>query len=495
MYKMLIIKRNIWELEEENAKGQVIREKKGNKETTYTYYDTGFPKFVYASGVIDNLYRFDERGNQIYRDEYAVLSPQEEDLDYDTQNRLTNWIGGSIAYNDTTGNIQSKTDLGSFVFNYGENDYPPHALTSISGVPDNFPVNDLNVTYTDFKKIKTLTEGNKNYTLMYGVDDQRRKSVYKESNAAKETRYYMGDYEEKIDHVSGVIEKIHYLSEAVYIERSNGTSNFYHTYTDIIGSLTALVNENGTITERYAYDPWCKRRNPNNWAQTDTRTSWIINRGYTGHEHLDWFGIINMNGRVYDPLTVMFFSPDPFVQEPGNWLNYNRYGYCLNNPFRYTDPDGEVIFTILAAIFCPPLLPVAIVADAAWMSNYASQVANNYANGYKGTEAFFGQVDWFDVGMSAVFGGASVYAPWIKYVEPWVTNAVDIRGNGNVETIFGSNRNNPTKDLGMYLGDSFLESSSILITDIFQEAADNNWGKGKPKNAPKSIPLSISNTL
>jgi len=36
----------------------------------------------------------------------------------------------------------------------------------------------------------------------------------------------------------------------------------------------------------------------------------------------------------------MFFSPDPFVQAPGNWLNYNRYGYCMNNPTNYTDPTG-----------------------------------------------------------------------------------------------------------------------------------------------------------
>jgi len=55
---------------------------------------------------------------------------------------------------------------------------------------------------------------------------------------------------------------------------------------------------------------------------------------------MDAFGIINMNGRVYDSLTAMFFSPDPFVQAPGNWLNYYRYGYCMNNPTNYTDPTG-----------------------------------------------------------------------------------------------------------------------------------------------------------
>ena len=125
--------------------------------------------------------------------------------------------------------------------------------------------------------------------------------------------------------------------------------------------------------------------------------------------------------------------------------------------------------------------------EAAWMSNYISQVTTNFATRHKGKDAFFGNVDWFDVGASAVFGGASVYVPWIKYVEPWVTNAVDWKGNGDFVSVFGSNRDNPTMNFGMYLGDAFLESGSILITDVVQYGFDNNWGKDKPKNAPKTI--------
>lgn len=49
-----------------------------------------------------------------------------------------------------------------------------------------------------------------------------------------------------------------------------------------------------------------------------------------------------MNGRVYDPFMALFMSPDPYVQSPSDWLNYNRYSYCLNNPFKYTDPSGEI---------------------------------------------------------------------------------------------------------------------------------------------------------
>ena len=69
------------------------------------------------------------------------------------------------------------------------------------------------------------------------------------------------------------------------------------------------------------------------------------------HAHLDEFGLINMNGRVYDPAVAQFLSPDPYSQDGGNWLNYNRYAYCYNNPTRYTDPSGEVIKTLVLDFF------------------------------------------------------------------------------------------------------------------------------------------------
>jgi RHS repeat-associated protein len=138
-----------------------------------------------------------------------------------------------------------------------------------------------------------------------------------------------------------ILLEIHYLSGAMLIQ-NNGKDSLLYTDTDNQGSLAALTDESGNVVERYAFDPWGARRNPDQWEQKDTRTKWITNRGYTGHEHLDAFGIINMNGRVYDPATGMFFSPDPFMQSPGDWVNFNRYSYCMGNPMRYTDPSGYV---------------------------------------------------------------------------------------------------------------------------------------------------------
>ncbi len=52
------------------------------------------------------------------------------------------------------------------------------------------------------------------------------------------------------------------------------------------------------------------------------------------------------NGRMYDPLTGQFLSPDNYVQTPDFTQSFNRYGYCFNNPLVYTDSDGELAWFI-----------------------------------------------------------------------------------------------------------------------------------------------------
>lgn len=65
-----------------------------------------------------------------------------------------------------------------------------------------------------------------------------------------------------------------------------------------------------------------------------------MGRGFTGHEHLPWFNLVNMNGRLYDPVVGRMLSADPYVQMPDNTQSFNRYAYCLNNPLVYADPTG-----------------------------------------------------------------------------------------------------------------------------------------------------------
>lgn len=54
-----------------------------------------------------------------------------------------------------------------------------------------------------------------------------------------------------------------------------------------------------------------------------------------------------MNGRLYDPKLHRFLQPDNFVQDPYNTQSFNRYGYCWNNPLKYTDKNGEELVSAI----------------------------------------------------------------------------------------------------------------------------------------------------
>ena len=92
-----------------------------------------------------------------------------------------------------------------------------------------------------------------------------------------------------------------------------------------------------------------------------------FHRGYGGHEMLTEFGLVNMNGRMYDYNLGRFLSPDNYVQLPHDSQSFNRYSYCLNNPLKYTDPSGEVWWV--------PILAGALIGGAISGASYAVSVA------------------------------------------------------------------------------------------------------------------------
>jgi len=148
-----------------------------------------------------------------------------------------------------------------------------------------------------------------------------------------------------------------------------------------------------------------------------------------------------MNGRMYDPRLGRFLSPDPFVQAPSNPQNYNRYSYCLNNPLKYTDPEGDL------CVFVGCLVAAFVSA----IFDYGIQVAFNYSCGLSGKDAWVNKVDFFDVGISGIMGAFTAgfagaanagknlgtfgkyvlsHSNLFKYGEIALTSTFDITGEG-----------------------------------------------------------------
>ncbi|MFV0419287.1 MAG: RHS repeat-associated core domain-containing protein [Dysgonomonas sp.] len=117
----------------------------------------------------------------------------------------------------------------------------------------------------------------------------------------------------------------------------------YYICRDYLGSITHITDEAGSLTQELSYTAWGRLRNPDTHEAyaPGSEPALFLGRGFTGHEHLSLFGLINMNARLYDPALGRFLSPDPYVQMPDFTQNFNRYSYALNNPLKYTDPTGE----------------------------------------------------------------------------------------------------------------------------------------------------------
>lgn len=271
-----------------------------------------------------------------------------EEFGYDNLNRLE-WYklnGGTQQYmvydNNKTGVIQNKALVGEYLYEEKQ----PHAISTLNSIQSGV-LPDAVYTYTSFNKVDTISEDGKSYSITYGPDYTRRKSICT-INGSSKTTWYDGFYE--MSEEGGISRQFHYISggdglAAIYVI-NNGQPGMYYLHKDYLGSYNVIIDDNGNEFAENSFDPWGRRRNTDDWSYDNVTVNSLFARGFTGHEHLDAFGLINMNGRVYDPVLGMFLSPDNYVQAPDFTQNFNRYSYCYNNPLSYVDPSGEIVWFV-----------------------------------------------------------------------------------------------------------------------------------------------------
>jgi RHS repeat-associated protein len=359
----------LWLANSTNARGQLKNCSLGNGLTTTKQYDNyGFPKSIVtknaANTEMQNLfYTFDKFTGNLYqkweRVNSSVLLSETYGYDPILKERLTSWQVNSstpftMQYADN-GNIQTKSEVTQPTvgkYTYGDN-AGPHAVTGITNPTPNYlsKASNQGVYYNGSNKVKTIEygSGGEICDITYGTRGDRVKSyVYtyiKELGNPLKTIYYFNDFEIHDEKgMGGSIKYLHYIYAgsglAAIIEIKNDVTTPFYVLSDFQGTYNVITNGAGAKVENLSFDPWGRRRNPTTWTYTNVPTTFLFDRGYTGHEHLDRFGLINMNGRVYDPTLARFLSPDPILQNPGYTQSHNRYSYCLNNPLKYTDPSG-----------------------------------------------------------------------------------------------------------------------------------------------------------
>src|SRR5437588_5477053 len=182
----------------------------------------------------------------------------------------------------------------------------------------------------------------------YDADHNRVWQHASGSNGLVDTTY-IGGFFEKVDDGNTTKQKCYINSPAgrvaiytqTYDQHTFGTTyDTKYCQRDHLGSVDVITDTSGAVLERDSFDAWGFRRTTDWQAQRPIGSTSIVNRGFTDHEELDSLGLVNMNGRIYDPGIGRFLSADPFVQSATQTQNYNRYSYVLNNPLSFTDPSG-----------------------------------------------------------------------------------------------------------------------------------------------------------
>ena len=229
----------------------------------------------------------------------------------------------------------------------------PHAVSSVQP-GDGFSQPGIqSIDYTMFDKVSHLAGGvsaPSTVDFWYGSDHQRTRLREESSGGAVCVKTYVGNCE--IVERDGQVDSYTYLSGplgvfAVVRQRDGYRPTKHYVLKDHLGSWTTITDAQGNVVREQGFDAWGAMRDPDTWTGAVAQQP-MFDRGYTGHEHLNGFGLINMNGRMYDPVVSTFLSVDNYVQCPDFSQNFNRYSYCFNNPLKYTDPSGESVLAALA---------------------------------------------------------------------------------------------------------------------------------------------------
>lgn len=432
--------RILWQLQNINAKGQVLSAQLGNSQINNQYNNSGFLSHTsHTSGSADLMtldYSFDAIKNELnYRVHHNFNIT--EDFQYDDNNRLVEWTNpktGQMSYNkyDDSGRITLNDQLGDVGFGIGGSPYRAMSINLNAQGVENYDMNGQSrllqqITYNENNDPVKIDGTRGDYDFAYGLSESRQIMYYggnfKNIDEAVYAKYYSegGDAEITVDKKTGKERHILYIGGIPYdssiiftrnIGFDGGGYKFLHK--DYQGSILAVSDEDGKAEEHRHYDAWgifthLKIKEGTTYVGKEIEDYLakaqflIIDRGYTSHEHLYDVELIHMNGRLYDPLLRRFLNADENIQDPTNTQSYNKYGYVINNPLMYNDPSGEIFAAGFFLSYVVPVIYGAIIGAVVGAGIYTikSLVTGNWTWSGFGKSLLIGAVT------GAISGGLS----------------------------------------------------------------------------------------
>ena len=321
--------------------------------TTLGYYSVSrrLQQIVSAkSGNVQNLtYSYDTNGNvtAVADGVYSgSASAAISSAVYDDLNRLTSatWTGygtRNYAYS-SVGNVLTNSESGTSNYVYGA--IRPHCVRSANGMWFTYDQNG-NVVFRSGQRLDYDVNdrlyrviGTNGVVTTFGYDANGARLW--ELSGTNALQVWIGNnYEEK----SGqILYHINAGGRLVATFDKTGTNVFQYYHPDDLTSTSIQTDKNGNEIQNYEYSAFGQSR------YTQSTNVFKVSRRYTGQVLDDATGLYYYNFRYYDPMLARFIQPDDIIPNFAVPQSYNRYSYCVNNPLRYTDPDGNSASEVLA---------------------------------------------------------------------------------------------------------------------------------------------------
>lgn len=278
--------------------------------------------------VLESLtYTYDAVGNRINMNRPSVSLPLPQpasNTSYNEANQMLTFNDKNITY-DANGNMTSVTNT------CGATNYTWDARNRLIGI-------------TGFKADCSPLSAS------FGYDALGRR-IEKIING-RTTRYlYDGlDIVQEVENGLPAVNYIRTLNIDEPLARINADGAVRYYQQDALGSVIALTDDTGAIRTQYAYDPF------GNVTITGEASDNPFQ--YTGREN-DGSGLYFYRARYYSPELQRFVSEDPILKmsilsaqqkfkamTAKNPLILNSYGYVVNNPLRYSDPEGLLLWPL-----------------------------------------------------------------------------------------------------------------------------------------------------
>ena len=303
-----------------------------NRVNTIYYSKNGISdgKVTYTYDGMGNIISVNENGKQRYKYAYDKIGRlvSEKDLDGNRE----------ICYTyDNSGNILTKTENGT-VTDYRYKDGTDRLISfgtelfayDDMGNPKTY--RNMSCVWEKGRQLKSISDGANTVSFTYDEFGMRTTKT-----AGGITTNYVYENGKLLREVTGS-EKIDFVygSDGIIGFRTGNKNYLYRK--NILGDVTEIYSDNGTLVGKYSYTAFGEcivKVNEGGIAEKNP----IRYRGYYYDEEMSLY---YLKSRYYDPVTGRFITIDDISYiDPETINGLNLYAYCGNNPVMRVDENGN----------------------------------------------------------------------------------------------------------------------------------------------------------